>query len=337
MEPLKALTLIGVAGIISLVGAGAAGFYAGYSAGRGDTGQVAISNGSGGTVSLKPVLEDIRALSKQVEALGTKTATVSTSEPSAKPVLDEIKALSRQIEGIKGQAQSPAPERQAAAACRPDYSDELSGIRDQIKALNVKVEKQSEPKAPKALVDEIRALAASVQTVEPSARRSIAEEIRSAVNTLQNAEPRAPKAILDELRNISANVRSQESRAQPSVVDQIKILTASIEALKAKLPDEDGETRRPASNGGQSQAPSVGPEVAQLKQLIAMASDQFGRCQTQLASLTAGAAAQPQQASPTIRSLFRKGRARSHPPSSFTIMSCCGRTRKSNMKRLAFA
>ncbi len=254
MEPLKALTLLGAAGIISLVGAGAGGFYAGYSAGRGDTGQVAISNGSGGTVSLKPVLEDIRALSKQVEALGTKTASSGAPEPVAKPVLDEIKALSRQIEGIKASPQTPAGERQAAAT--PDYSDELSGIRDQIKALNVKVEKQAEPKAPKALVDEIRGLAASVQTQEPNARRAIAEEIRSAVATLQNAEPRAPKAILDELRNISANVRSQESRAQPSVVDQIKILTATIEALKAKLPDEDGETRRPAS-GGQSQAPGV--------------------------------------------------------------------------------
>jgi hypothetical protein len=292
MEPLKALTLLGVAGVISLVGAGAAGFYAGYTAGRGDNEPVVVSGGPGGTVSLKPVLEDIRALSKQVEALGATAAAGAHSEPLAKPVLDEIKALSRQIDTLKGRTQDAVSDRQPAAATA-DYSDELSGIRDQIKALNVKLDKQAEPKAPKALVDEIRSLSASVQTQEPNTRRAIAEEIRSAVATLQNAEPRVPKALLDELRNISANTRSQDSRAQPSVVDQIKILTAAIESLKARLPDEDGDARRPAT---QSQASGVGGEVAQLKQLIAMASDQFGKCQTQLASLTAAGFAQPQQA-----------------------------------------
>src|SRR5262249_27845812 len=111
MEPFKALTFLTAAGIVSLVGAGAAGFYAGYSAGRGNLEEIKaqIANGpagnaagNGGTVSLKPVLEDIRALSKQVEALSAvKARPVSDSEPGNKAVLEELKALSRQLDSLK--------------------------------------------------------------------------------------------------------------------------------------------------------------------------------------------------------------------------------------------
>ena len=59
MEPFKALVFLSAVGIVSLVGVGAAGFYAGYSAGRGNLQEikaeianapVAIATGSGGAV-----------------------------------------------------------------------------------------------------------------------------------------------------------------------------------------------------------------------------------------------------------------------------------------------
>lgn len=313
MEPFKALTLLAAAGIVSLVGVGAVGFYAGYSAGRG-TGEpaspVTIAAGpGGGVVSLKPVLEDIRALSKQVEALAAvKSRPVSDPEPVGRPVLDEIKALATKIEGLKGQTSS-APA--SGPAQGPDYTESFQDIRDQIRALNTKIEKQ-EPKTPKALIDEIRSLSASVQTQEPNARRAIAEEVRSAVAVIQNSEPKVPKALMDEIRTISANVRAQQdARPQVSVIDQIKVLMASVEALKAKIPDDleaqiQTLTERPAAT---SAAPAdrtrteagIGPEVAQLRQLVAAASDQFGKCQTQLASMTgAGFSPQPTPAANTI-------------------------------------
>jgi hypothetical protein len=302
MEPFKALTLLAAAGVVSLVGAGAAGFYAGYSAGRGDleeikahitnTQQMVIPTGNGGAVSLKPVLDDIHALSKQVEALAGKTRSASDEEPPpSKPVLDAIKALSRQVDGLKGQVAVTTPtqqtERPAASSPSPDYTEALQDIRDQIHALTVKFDKQ-EPKAPKALIDEIRSLSASVQAEEPATRRIIAEELRSAVATLQSAEPKVAKALMEEIRTISANVRTQESRPQVSVVDQIKVLQATVEALKTKL-SEDRERCR--GDGG------AGADVAQLRQLITAASDQFGRCQTQLASLAGGQPPAPQTAS----------------------------------------
>jgi hypothetical protein len=294
MEPLKALTLLATAGVVSLVGAGAAGFYAGYSAGRGNLEEIkaqiasapaTVSTGAGGTVSLKPVLEDIRALSKQVEALaavrsGPTAATADTTDRS-KPLVDEIKALARQVEALKGQQQGAVATSPAAGS--PDYSEALQDIRDQIKTLNVKFDKQ-EPKAAKPLIDEIRSLSASVQAQEPLVRRAIGEEVRSAVSVLQNAEPKVPKALLDEVRTISANVRTPDARPQASVVDQIKILTAAVEALKSRLP-EDG------SHG----SAAAGADVDQIRQLVMTASEQFGRCQTQLASLAPGVTAQPAQ------------------------------------------
>jgi hypothetical protein len=299
MEPFRALTFLAAAGIVSLVGAGAAGFYAGYSAGRGSldgldahvsNGPATVATGPGGIVSLKPVLEDIRALSKQVEALSAARARpASENDQGAKPILDEIKALSRQIDGLKIPPTVPPSDRPVVSAAR-EHTDALQDMRDQIRALNTKFDKQ-EPKAPKALVDEMRALNASIQTLEPNARRAMAEELRAAVTILQNAEPKVPKALMEEVRNIAANVRAQDLRPQVSVIDQIKILTAAVEALKAKLPDGSDRGRNDGGGGASS-------EVAQLRQLVATASDQFGRCQTQLASLTGPGLAQSQQPGP---------------------------------------
>ena len=451
MEPFKALTFLAAVGIVSLVGAGATGFYAGYSAGRGNLDEIKAqiaglpTGGAAGAaasaLALKPVQEDLRALSKQVETLAAVKPVAFDPSQATKPVLDEIKALSRQFEGwrarpaadsdqgtsnrpvleeIKALARQvetlkarpgaepeqglkpvleeikaltrqvealkagrptvepnasdklmlaeikaltsqvealrasrptaepsggsdkavlaeikalashvealkagrPAAEPSAggsdkavleeikalsrqveafrsvqpnrgaeglSAAVVPDYTEALHSIREQVTALNAKLEKQ-EPKAPKALLDEIRSLSASVQAQEPVARRAISEELRSAVATLQNSETRVPKALAEEIHTIAANVRP-DTRPQPSSSDQIKVLAASIESLKAKIGDEGGRGR--GDSGG-----SVAGDVAQLHQLVAAASDQFGRCQTQLASLSSAGAgfAQQQQA-----------------------------------------
>ncbi|HXW22652.1 MAG TPA: hypothetical protein VEK14_07050, partial [Rhodomicrobium sp.] len=328
------------------VAAGAVGFYAGYSAGRGNldemkayvsNAQAVIPSGNGSVVSLKPVLDDLQNLSKRVEALtAAKASAAADSDSGARLVLDEIKGLSSQLDGLRQNASKPLVasctpiDRPSAAPPTPDYTDTLQDIREQVRALAAKVEKQ-EPKAPKALMDDIRGLGASIQAQEPDLRRALGEEVRSAVASLQNAEPKAPKAILDELRSlnssiqaqepamrravseemrsvaaslqnaelkvpkaildeirsIAANVKPQEARpqtTQASVADQIKVLQASVEALKAKLSEERGRADSAAS-----------ADIAQLHQLVASASDQFARCQTQLASLGApgsGAAAQ---------------------------------------------
>ena len=119
MEPFKALVLLAAAAIVSLVGAGAAGFYAGYSAGRGNleeikahisSAQAVIPSGDGGAVSLKPLLDDVRGLAKQVEALAAVKANAAADNDSGtKLVLDEIKGLSSQIDSLRQDALKPLP------------------------------------------------------------------------------------------------------------------------------------------------------------------------------------------------------------------------------------
>jgi hypothetical protein len=192
--------------------------------------------------------------------------------------------VSRQIEGLRGLQPARAPDMTPVGR---DYTETLASIRDQVGALGAKLDKQQEPKAPKALIDEIRSLSASVQAEEPVVRRAITEELRAAVATLQNGEPKVSKALMDEIRAISANT---QSKPQTNVGDQIKVLSVSIEALKAKLSEDAG---RNGGGGG-----SVAGEVAQLQRLVAQASDQFGRCQTQLASLSSGGFGHAQTVAP---------------------------------------
>ena len=67
------------------------------------------------------------------------------------------------------------------------------------------------------------------------------------------------------------------------------MLTASIESLKSRL----SETQRGGDSG-------LGSDIAELRQLVAMASDQFGKCQTQLVSLAGAGSLAQQPAASTV-------------------------------------
>ena len=244
MEPFKALVLLAAAAIVSFVTAGAVGFYAGYSAGRGNLeeikahisgAQAVIPSGDGGVVSLKPVLDDVRALSKQVEALATvKASAAADNDSSTKLVLDEIKGLSGQIDVLRQDSFKPSPapaaavDRASSTPPAPDYTDALQDIRDQVRALNAKAEKQ-EPKAPKALQDEFRALSASIQAQEPNLRRIIGDELRSAV-----AEPKAPKALMDEILSLITAIQTQEANLRRALGDEVRSALAASQAMEPK-------------------------------------------------------------------------------------------------------
>jgi DNA repair exonuclease SbcCD ATPase subunit len=230
---------------------------------------------------IKPVLDEIKTVSRQIETLKAGRPGAEPSE-GIKPVLDEIKTVSRQIEGLRNLQPARSPDMSTPVT--PDYTEALASIREQINTFGTKLDKQQEPKAPKALIDEIRSLSASVQASEPVVRRAITEELRNAVATLQNSEPKVSKALMDELHTISANTRP-DPRPQPNVTDQIKVLSASIDGLKAKIAEDGGHSGSAscASAGGGA---SVAGEVAQIQRLVAQASDQFGKCQMQLASIS---------------------------------------------------
>lgn len=126
MEPFKALVLLAAAAIVAFVGAGAVGFYAGYSAGRGNlaeikatiaSGQSVIRMGDGSTVSMKPLLDEFRGLANKVGEL----------------------AAARANEGVPGA--SAAIDRSATPLLDPDTAEALKDIRDQVHALNARLER----------------------------------------------------------------------------------------------------------------------------------------------------------------------------------------------------
>lgn len=267
MEPFKALSLITAAAVVSLVGAGAGGFYFGYKQARGD-------------------LEEIKA--------HLSSATASVAVPAADgqsvvtlnmtPLLEEVRALSKDVAAVRDAVGGP---QQVAM---PDYSDEFNSIRDEIKT--VAATATAEPQASPAVVDAIRTLTASIQESGPQLRQAVSEEIRALAAALQSAEPRAPQALLDEVRALSAAVTSLETNTAKPMIEELRYLGDQIQA---------GGGAQPAAGGGGSTTqrsksdPRIGNEIAQLRQLIASATDQFGKCQTQLATFTT-AALQPQAA-----------------------------------------
>ncbi len=295
MEPLKALTLLAAAGVVSLVGAGAAGFYAGYSASRAGLeelkGQIANAPVQvvGGAVSLKPILEDIRALSKQVEGIAAVKAShpVSESEQDTKPLHDDIKALSKQVEALTALKASPAsegapnsqpvldeikalshqiealrsPTSRAQAGSAPasaqvaDYAEALRNMRDEVHALGAKLDKQEPTKAPKALADEIHALSAALQTRDPISRKVIGDEVRTALAASQNSDSKSPKALLEEIRSINASIQGQAAATQRAIGDQIRAAIEPLQNAEPKAPKALVDEIHALSASVQAQAP----------------------------------------------------------------------------------
>ncbi len=265
MEPFKALTLIAASAVVSLVGAGAAGFYFGYTQARGD-------------------LEEIKAhLSSAAPSVALPSADGKSVVLNMTPVIEEVRALSKDIEAIRVKAESQTP------AAVPDYEEDFDGLRSDIRAIAERIE-NAEPKAPPALLKEVQALAAAVEAQGPQSRQAIVEEIRAATAAIQSAEPRVPAALLEDMKALAAAVKGLETNMAKPIVEELRYLGDQIQA--GGQPAVAGAVNATTTERGKSD-PSIAPEIAQLRQLIASAADQFGKCQTQLATFTT-AALQPQ-------------------------------------------
>ncbi len=174
MEPFKALTFLAGVGIVSLVGAGAFGFYAGYSAGKGNLDEIKaqVVAASGGGIALKPVLDDLHSLSKQVETLAAvKPVSITDPVQAAKPVLDEVRALGRQLEGLKVRSASDTGENSAKPVL-----EEIRALARQVEALKG----QPEQGAAKPVLDELKALNRQVEALKVRPAESGAEHQASA-------------------------------------------------------------------------------------------------------------------------------------------------------------
>ncbi len=110
-----------------------------------------------------------------------------------------------------------------------------------------------EPKAPKALVEELKLLGSSIQSQEPNVRRAVAEEVRGAIASLQGGEQKSPKALVEELRSLSSAIQLQEPNVRRAVADEVRSAVATLLNAEPKVPKAILEEIRSISANAKTQ------------------------------------------------------------------------------------
>jgi hypothetical protein len=118
MDPMRLITYTILTAVVSLVTMGGAGFYIGYSAGRGDLEEVKTLIAA--TVSPEHAATLSEMLKKQPES-------TPAAAPDLSPVLNEIRTMSAQI----GRLEQSATQPSAASDAKPDgkTKDELAALK----------------------------------------------------------------------------------------------------------------------------------------------------------------------------------------------------------------
>lgn len=155
MDPLKLVGFVATAGVMTLIGMGAAGFYVGYSAGRGDLSELkAYLAQSGRAVpdaapapaqavdlsappALGPLLNDVREIKAQLKKLD-KLAEGGQA-PDLTPVLAEIKTLTGQAR----RAERGGSATEAAAVDLSPLTGELKSVGDIVRRLDKAAQQQA--------------------------------------------------------------------------------------------------------------------------------------------------------------------------------------------------
>jgi hypothetical protein len=227
MEPFKALTFLAATAVLSLVGAGGAGFYVGYKAGR---------------QNLEEFKAHLAAKAPVVSLKGAEGQPVVNVNMT--PVLDEVRALAKEVDGLRA------------------GGGQLDGIAGRLKTVSEKLEAQE-----------------------------------AALADLRKAASLPSKAVIDEIRSLKDNLKDMQLAATKPVVEELRYLGNQVSALNPPAGSAS------AAGGGavaeRSKAdPAVSTEIVQLRQLIAAATEQFGRCQSQLAGYTTAAFQPKPQSAP---------------------------------------
>jgi hypothetical protein len=120
MDPMRLITFTVLTAVISLVFMGGAGFYIGYSAGRGDLEEVKALVAA----SVSP--EHAATLS---ELLKKEPAPAAVTAPDFTPVIQEIRALSTQVGRLE---QTAAPASAGNGGGDAKLREELGGLRSRL-------------------------------------------------------------------------------------------------------------------------------------------------------------------------------------------------------------
>jgi len=107
---MRLITLVLLTGVVSLVAMGGVGFYVGYTAGRGDMGELKALITAGGSPENAAAIAEV--LKQQVSAQPAAAAPAPAPEVDLTPVLEEIRSMSAQIGKLEKNAAAtpPAPQ-----------------------------------------------------------------------------------------------------------------------------------------------------------------------------------------------------------------------------------
>jgi hypothetical protein len=122
MDPLRLITYTILTAVVSLVAMGGAGFYIGYSAGRGDMAEVKALIAASASPEHAATLAEM--LKKQPE-------NTPAAAPDLSPVLDEIRTMSAQIGRLEQSAPAPQTERGTGEG---RTKDELASLKQRLTA-----------------------------------------------------------------------------------------------------------------------------------------------------------------------------------------------------------
>jgi DNA repair exonuclease SbcCD ATPase subunit len=121
MDPMRLITYTVLAAVVTLVAMGGVGFYAGYSAGRGDLEEVKT------LIAASASPEHAATLSELLK----KPDNTPAAAPDLSPVLQEIRSLSTQIGRLEQTASTPD---KSAARDDTRLRDELTSLRQRLTA-----------------------------------------------------------------------------------------------------------------------------------------------------------------------------------------------------------
>jgi hypothetical protein len=133
MHPMRLITYALLTSIVSLVAMGGIGFYAGYSAGRGDLEELKTVIAAGGSPEgAQALIEAVR------EQAGVSTqAAPPAPEVDLEPLIAEIRTMSTQLGSLERQvAEQPQPAERVVEGGDPEVAVELTNVKQLLTETN---------------------------------------------------------------------------------------------------------------------------------------------------------------------------------------------------------
>lgn len=207
MDPMRLITYTVLTAVFSLVAMGGAGFYIGYSAGRGDMEEVKA------LIAASASPEHAATLSELLKRDG---ATAAATPPDFSPVIQEIRALSTQVGKLE---QSAAPASNGSGDIK--LRDELSSLRARLTTAGEQYNScRQDVSLLEAKLKETATQQAAVSTTQKSGPDNARDRDPASVVLFDNVQLKRDQNKLYNDVDVALSVQSVASRSARVAVNQ---------------------------------------------------------------------------------------------------------------------